>query len=127
MIQIRKPTEADLERFKQCLSLDQDHAGQNADSWTAPGGEFWVFFDQKGNRVWVRIERVLRVHFQHDSATPRKELVSLIYKGMSWVIGAARNKKFQEIIFESRAPKLVAFIKKLFGFRSLEGNYSVRT
>lgn len=126
-VQLRKPTEDDLQRFLQCLATDADHKAQNADAWTLPPGEFFVLYDRQGNRVWVRLERMIRVHFQHDHETPRKELVTLIYKGMSWVIGSAREKQFEEVIFASRAPRLIAFLQKLFGFAPVEGNYSVRT
>jgi len=85
----------------------------------------WFFYDEKGNRVWVRLERVLRVHFQHDQKVPQKEMVRLIYNGLRWVVGAAREKQFNEVIFESRAPRLIQFCKKLFGFKSVEGNYSL--
>lgn len=127
MIQLRKPTEDDMSRFQACLTADQDHARQNAEAWTAPPGEFFAFYDQKGNRVWVRLERVLRVHFQHDPETPRRELASLIYRGMAWVVGEARKKNFEEVIFESRATRLIQFLEKLFGFKPVEGNFHLRT
>lgn len=126
-IDLRKPTDDDLARFKECLALDTDHGQQDPDLWTAEPGELMVFYDKKGHRVWVRIERVLRVHFQHDHATPRKELVSLIYKGMHWVIGSARASKFSEVIVESRAVRLIQFLKKLFGFTPVGENYHLRT
>lgn len=126
-VEIRKPTEDDLVRFKECLATDSDHASQDADSWAAVPGEFMVIFDERGNRVWVRIERVLRVSFQHDPETPRKQLVSLIYKGLYFVIGSARSKDFSEVIFESRAGRLIQFLQKLFGFKPVEENYHLRT
>ena len=125
-ILLRKPTDDDLARFKECLANEPDHAKQDAESWTAQPGEFMVFYDAKGNRVWVRIERVLRVHFQHDPETPRKELVYLIFRGLQFVINSAKNKDFNEVIFESRAPRLIQFIQKIFGFKPVEANFSVR-
>jgi hypothetical protein len=126
-IDLRKPTREDITRFKECLSADEHHAKQDADSWLAEPGEFMVFFDGEGNRVWVRIERVLRVSFQHDPATPRKELVNLVYKGLYWVIGSAREKQFAEVIFESKAPRLIQFVRKMFGFEPITETYIVRT
>lgn len=127
MINLRKPTEDDLARFKECLGRDAEHCNQKVEDWTDEYGEFMVFYDQHGNRVWVRLERVLRVHFQHDDAVPRKEQVSLIYRGMQWVVGAARNKKFTEVVFQSRALRLIKFLHKLFGFEPVSGNYYLRT
>jgi hypothetical protein len=127
MIQLRKPTEEDISRFKECLLADPDHCNQDADAWTTEPGEFMVFYDQDGNRVWVRLERTIRLHFQHDPAAPKAKIQSLIYKGMRWVIGSARNGKYSEVIFESRAPRLIHFLEKLCGAKPVEGNYCVRT
>lgn len=127
MIGIRKPNEDDLKRFAECLAADKDHKGQTPDEWQAEGGEFWVFYDEENNRVWIRLERALRIHFQHDPAIPRRRLAPIVYKGLAWVIGAARSKKFQEVIFHSTEPRLIAFCKKLFGFKPVENNHNVRT
>ena len=127
MVNLRRPTDDDLERFKVCLAADPDHAGQDPDSWTAEPGEFWTFYDEGGNRVWVRIERVLRVSIQHDHETPRRAIVPIIYKGFAWMLGEARSKKFTEVIFESRAKRLIAFVQKMFGFAPVNNNFYVRT
>jgi hypothetical protein len=125
-VDLRKPTPEDLERFKQCLALDADHKQQDADAWTSTPGEFMVFYDEMGNRVWVRLERCLRVSFQHDPETPRKVLAPLIYKSFVWLQGAARNSNYTEIIFESRAKRLILFLQKLFGVKPVMGNYHLR-
>lgn len=122
-VDIRKPTDDDLTRFKECLALDNDHSKQDAAEWMATPGEFWTFYDEAGNRVWARLDRCLRVSIQHDPASPRKALAPLIYKGMFWIQGAARNKGFSEILFESRAPRLIQFVQKLFGFEPVKENY----
>ncbi len=88
-------------------------------------GEFLVFAEHD-TRVWVRIERVLRVHIQHDPESKTRATASLIYKGFSWIQSAARNAGYSEVIFESKAPSLIRFVKKLFGFEPVEANYHVR-
>jgi hypothetical protein len=122
---MRKPTEDDLARFKECLRADKDHCNQDADSWIQPPGEFMVFYDQQGNRIWVRIERVLRVSIQTEVAAPRKAIISILYKGLSWLQGSARNQGFTQLIYESKTPRLVAFFEKLFGFKPIQQNYGV--
>jgi hypothetical protein len=124
---MRKPTEADLARFKECLAADPDHGKQDGDSWTEAPGEFLVFYDEKGNRIWIRIERALRVHIQHDHDVPRKALIVLLYKAFHWLAGSARNSGFVEVIFESRATRLIQFLQKLFGVKPVEENYYLRT
>jgi hypothetical protein len=116
-----------LARFKECLAADIDHAGQDADSWLAEPGEFMVLYDEKGNRAWMRIERVLRVSLQHDQECSKSATRSLLYKGFRWVLGSARQSLFSEIVFESRAERLIQFLKKLFGVQPVKENYHLRT
>jgi hypothetical protein len=126
-VDLRKPTEDDLARFKECLAADPDHGQQDADAWTAAPGEFMVFFSEKGERVFVRIERVLRVSLQDDPELPLKARVSLLYKTFCWLAGSARNNGFAEVVFESRAPRLIQFLQKLFGVKPLKENFHLRT
>jgi hypothetical protein len=127
MIQIRKPTEDDLLRFKECLAADSDHSGQDPDLWSAEPGEFWTFCDSKGNRLWVRMERVLRISIQHDQQSSKIAMMKILYKAFHWLLGSARQSQFSELIFESRASRLIQFLQKLFGVKAVEANYSVRT
>jgi hypothetical protein len=124
---LRKPTDQDILRFKECLLADEYHCTQKVEDWLAVPGEFMVFFDEEENRVFVRIEHVLRVHFQHDQKVPRRKLIPIIYKAFFWLMGMARNKQFSELIFESRSKSLILFIEKLFGTKPVEANYFVRT
>jgi hypothetical protein len=123
-VEIRKPTPDDLARFKECLALDEAHAGQDPDEWTAAPGEFMVFYDEQGRRVWCRVERVLRVSMQHEKS---KRTALIINQGLRWVIGQARKAGYSEVLFESRAPRLIQFLQKLFGVKPVEGNFYVRT
>jgi len=126
-VHLRKPNEEDIERFKVCLLDDPDHRLQNVEDWTEGPGEFMVFYDAKGNRMWVKLERVLRVNIQHDPATDWKHRVVLLYKSFAWLQGAARKSHHAEVIFESRAPRLIQFLQKLFGVKPVENNFHVRT
>jgi hypothetical protein len=125
-VRLRKPTPDDLKRFNECLASDPDHVGQDADSWLAEPGEFWTFYNGD-TRVWCRVERVLRVSIQHDQDCPRKAIAPLIYKGFAWILGMARQKGFTEIIFESKAPRLILFIQKLFGFEPVRNHFHLRS
>lgn len=124
---LRKPLDEDIIRLRECLIADEYHCNQTVEDWLATPGEFMVMADDEGHRVFVRIERVLRVHFQHDQKVPRRKLVPLIYKAFHWLMGSARTNEFSEVIFESRAKSLVLFIEKLFGTKPAENNYYVRT
>ena len=124
---LRKATEEDLQRFKECLAADPDHGEQDPDAWTAPPGEFMVFFDENGNRVFARIERVLKVSMQHDPGCRKRNTAAIIHNGFHWLLGRARENGFSEVIFESRAPRLIRFLGKLFGAEPVRETYCVRT
>lgn len=125
MIQLRKPTEQDIERFKECLAADEYHKDQDPDVWIKEPGELMTFFDKHNNRVWVRIEKVLRVHVQHDPATPDSKQVFLFHKAFAWLQGMARISGFSEVLFKSTAQPLIAFFMKRFGFAATKDEYSV--
>lgn len=103
--------------------MDADHAKQDADEWTAAPGEFMVFYDERGNRVFCRIEKVLRVSIQHEN----RKAAHIINQGFRWLLGAARSSGCTEVLFESHAPRLIQFLQKLFGFERLKRQFSVRT
>jgi hypothetical protein len=126
-IDLRKPTEEDLARFRECLVADPDHTSQDPDEWLAGPSEMLVFYDTKGNRVWIRIERVLRVSLQHDPRCSKAATASILYKAFHWLVGSARQSMFTEIVFESRAHRLIQFLQKLFGVKPLEENFHLRT
>ena len=123
---IRQPTEEDLERFKVCLEADPDHKGQDPEDWTGPGGEFMVVYDERGNRLFLRIERALRVSIQHDPQYSRLGTSRILYKAFHWLLSQSRQSGFSEVVFESRAPRLIQFLTKLFGVKPVE-DYRVRT
>jgi len=126
-VDLRQATEEDFARFKWCLSQDDAHREQDAEDWRSAPGEFMTFYDQRGNRVWVRIERVMRISIQHDPNVSKQATSKILYRGSRWLMGEARKKGFTELIFESRAPRLVQFFKTLLGFQRLRANYSVRS
>ncbi len=125
MVDLRAPTTEDLARFKECLEQDPDHAGQDADAWISKPGELLVFYDQHGNRIFVRIEKVLRVSIQHDAEAPERAVGAIIRRGFHWLQGEARKNGFTEVIFESRASRLIQFLHKLFGFEPVRENYNL--
>jgi hypothetical protein len=126
-VDLRQATEEDFARFKWCLSQDEAHREQDAEDWRSAPGEFMTFYDQRGNRVWVRIERVMRISIQHDPDVSKQATSKILYNGLRWLMGEARQKGFSELVFESTAPRLVRFFKTLFGFNRLRNNYSVRS
>ena len=125
-VELRKPTPDDMACFKDCLESDPEHVGQAAEDWASTPGELITFYDGRGNRVWVRIERVLRVSLQHDQKVSRHATANILHRALNWILTEANRNGFTEVIFESRASRLIQFLEKLFGVREVENNYHVR-
>lgn len=122
---MRKATAADEARFRESLAYDQDHAGQDADKWLAEPGEFMVFYDEIGHRVFVRIEKCLRIHIQPELDVKKRDLIPILLAGLRWVMGQSREQRYTEILYESKTPKLISFFGKLFGFKPVENTFKV--
>lgn len=124
-VDLRQATAEDFARFKWCLSQDDAHKTQDAEDWRSAPGEFMTVYDNFGNRQWLRIERVLRVSIQHDPDSSRKTTLGIFREGFRWLMESARNNGYTEILFESKAPKLIKLAGKVFGLKPLENNFSV--
>ena len=125
-IGIRKPNVEDIEHFKECLKLDPYHPHSTPDFWTMPTGEMFVFYDEDGNRLYARIEKILRIHMEHDPNTPRRKQAKLISALHAYFRDKGAQAGFVELIFDSIAPKLREFCKKHFGFKDVENNLTER-
>ena len=126
-VDLRKATEEDISRFRECLNADPEHAKQIPDEWVSKPGEFLVFYDEKGNRVWARVELAVRVSIQHDQKVSPLTTANILDRGLRWILGRSRNLGYTEVIFESRAPRLIQFFQKRFGFVPVKENYKVST
>ena len=126
-VDLRKPTEDDISRFRECLTADPEHAKQIPDEWLSKPGEFLVFHDEKGNRVWARMELALRISIQHDQKISPIATAHIMNLGLRWILGRARQLGYGEVIFESRAQRLIQFFQKRFGFEPVRENYHVWT
>ena len=126
-VDLRKATADDISRFKECLRADPEHAKQIPDEWVSKPGEFLVFYDEKGNRVWARVELAVRISVQHDHKVSPLITANILYHGLRWIMGRSRNMGYTEVIFESRANRLIQFFQKRFGFEPVRENYHVWT
>lgn len=124
MTDLRQATEEDLLRFKECLARDEYHQGTDPLWWTGQPGEFMVFFNGKGDRVWVRIEKVLRIHMQHDPASDKADVAPMLLHIGHWLEETARSSGFAELILMSTARPLIAFIKRRLGYRDAKNEYT---
>jgi hypothetical protein len=123
-INVRKPSDEDLSRLRECLVADEHHKLQDPDWWSKDEDALHVFFDENGNRVWVKVESVLRLHIQHDPDASKLASARIMKQGLAGLrIWAAQNS-FRQILFQSTAEPLIKFCQRL-GFRKTDSDYSV--
>jgi hypothetical protein len=108
----------DLEDLEAALAADSYHSGQTAAQWAQPNGELMTFADKDGVLYHIRIEKVLRVHFQHSPSASKRRLAVGMKHGIEWLKDAARKSGHREIIFNSTAQELVEFFAR-FGFHPM--------
>ena len=113
---LRASTETDLKDLDVSLAQDEYHKGQTAAQWAAPNGELMTFFDAEGILYHIRIEKLVRVHFQQNKDASGLRLARGMKEGILWLKKAARDSGHREIIFNSTVEKLKKFFEP-FGFK----------
>lgn len=125
-LQLRKSNDTDIEDLRVSLSSDQFHREQKVENWTATGGELLTFYDGDANEplFHVRMERIMRVHFQHSISSDRKRRIVGMKQAILWLKKKAKELGFRELIYESSASKLVQFFSR-FGFTEAKNEQKV--
>lgn len=116
-LNLRPSSSSDIEDLGVSMSSDPFHKGQSVANWTGPGGDLITFFDDETNEVLfhVRMERIMRLHFQHSLSADRKRRIVGMKQAILWLKSKARELGFRELIYESAASKLIKFFSR-FGF-----------
>lgn len=119
MLKSRSVTEKDRTKIQDWINQDLDHAGHcAADFWLPakePDGTIRVAFeDALGTALFVRGEKVLRLHIQFPPEKWRnaKSLIQFI----PMIEADARKHGFTQIIWESTSESLIKFTEQ-FGYR----------
>jgi hypothetical protein len=123
-ISVRKPSTEDVDRLKQCLAADGWHSAQDPAWWVSAPGELLVFVDERGHRVFARLEHAIRVHLQHDQDVPKLSTARILRDGSKRLRQFAAQAGVVELLFDSRAEKLIKFCAHL-GFKPLRDNFSI--
>lgn len=117
-VHARNYSEQDREHFTACLAHHQD---RDAKRWT--DGGLQVFYDEDGNRLYLKVERLVRVHILTDPSVTRQASANLIAQSGQQVKATIKNLGYKGIIFESRAKRLIKFTEKWLGFKRVKDNY----
>lgn len=118
MFKSRSVTEKDRTKLAEWIAVDLDHAKTcTPDFWLPaekPDGTIRVAFDDTlGTALFVRGEKILRLHIQFPPEKWRNSK-SLI-KFIPIIEADARKHGFTQIIWESTSPGLIQFTEK-FGY-----------
>lgn len=128
MLKYRKPGKNDAFLIEKWINLDSYHA-QTCDPsfWTTEEKgriECFVPQDDEGPVFYCRSENILRLHIQFPPVYSRAEkfrLAKAIDQFTSDIKQMAKGK-YTQIIFESTAPSLIAFLEKR-GFRKSNDDF----
>jgi hypothetical protein len=117
-VDVRNYSEQDSEYLAECLSHQPE---KDPRRWT--DGGLQVLYDEDGNRLFVKVEQVVRLHILHDPALRKRDAANLILQGGIKIGQALKQCGFKQMIFESKAAPLIRFTGKLLGFSELKDNY----
>ena len=117
-VSVRNYSDQDSEHLSACLSHQED---KDPKRWT--DGGLQVLYDEDGNRLFVKVEQIVRLHILHDPALRKRDAANLLLQGGIQIRQALKGLGFKEMLFESKAAPLIKFTGKLLGFEELKDNY----
>lgn len=130
-------SEQDLPQLKRWVDADPAHKDTvNPSFWIHPvdedgepegGIKCLRVEDDQGAVFYLRMENALRVYVQFppEEEVSKSRLASALRRAMWFIGGGAKKAGYQEMIFDSKSPHLIAFFERL-GFKVLENTYRVR-
>lgn len=126
---LRLTGEQDAELAREWTKADPEHDGRfPATFWLEknPSTDGMVL-EEDGNPVlFVRIERIARIHVQFPPIPTRRDRVRVlkaVNAGLQWMITRLGVLGFCGMVFSSRIPGLKDYFEKRFGFRGSEYLY----
>jgi hypothetical protein len=118
LIKFRPTSEQDKELIADWIERDPDHRGRcSADFWLPgdPDIEQYVVEDEEGPVMFVRAEKLMRLHVQFSPN--RIRVAPAIDEFTPWISNEAKKRGYKQLIFESVFKPLIRFLGKR-GFRS---------
>lgn len=112
---IRKASATDDRALlEEWIARDTDHAGRTtAEAWLAetPGVQNLLVSDRWSPVLFVRLSNAMRIDMEFAPAVSRSRLAYTLATGVPWLAGKLRDQAYRELIYESRAPRLVSFFE----------------
>jgi len=116
-MQVRDITDNDHQTLQDWIENDPDHRDTNLEFFTQARGLTHVWEDQEGTVMFVKLSKSLRIDIQFDENNEQRNAQTIV-AGLPVLAAQARDAGFEEIIFCSKSPKLVAFLRKIFKFQA---------
>jgi len=109
--------ESDFAHLSKCIGEDVHHPDLKPEEWDEELTETFVFADEQGNKMHVRLSRAVRIDVQFDPEVAPENNKVLLQQSFAWLKGRARAAGFREAIFESSFAPLINFCCKHFAFK----------
>lgn len=106
------------------IAADPDHAGRTqAAIWLEPraGVQNLIAVDQEGPLLFLRCSNAMRLDIQFAPESQLRTARALL-SGLPWLAEEFRKQGYRELIFESRAARLVNFLERM-GFRETSSEH----
>lgn len=121
MLKNRAITNSDRDQIAAWIAADSDHAHRtDVNFWmpeeTSAKTLHFAVEDDKGTVMYVRMERLVRVHIQFAPPSERDRLRVAIAEFAEWLRQDSKRHHYSQIIFESVSKHLCNFLYKL-GYR----------
>lgn len=121
---LRPIRETDRNHLVYCIEQDEYHQNKmTADFFykLQPGEEAYALEDESGKVVfYLKNSVAVRMDIQFTPITSIRNVrdnQSALMRGLQWIEGLFRAKRYREIIFEADGPELYVFAKRRLGFR----------
>lgn len=118
----------DPPRLAAWIEADPDHRGRVTTGWWLqddpdslerkknneflPAVENYLVADRRGPLLFLRLSNAMRVDIQFAPDEEVRTAMALA-GGVPWLALEARKRRYAQLIFESRAPKLVKFLGRM--------------
>lgn len=112
----RPTTPSDLETIAEWIEHEPDHKGRINPEFFQSQGECFAVLDEKTPVMFVRLDRICRVHVEFTPDNRRK-VAKHLDEFTQEIKASAKFGGFAQIIFESTSESLIQFLAQHHGFR----------
>jgi hypothetical protein len=120
----RLVTENDTSLLESWITSEDSHSHGPEYYTRAPQGVVSaIYSDEEGPLCVVRFEPCLRLQMDFDKTANPERIQKILQSELPGIETEARNRNFQQLLFESVARPLIAFCRRRLGFKPSPNEY----